>query len=221
MATVRRTRMDAPRSRASCLLVSSTSDAVPAVIGHGAAIRPTELLRPGLCDAGSGFTSMPAGSISPCLHLATGLCRFSLLFSGSSDCVQFFFVTLCNSCSMGSPRRTPRCLPWTPGHVHSEGCIIWRVSCHLLQRATTFPRPAHPLWPTFLSCVNFLSVFVFFMLDVLAHILIFGSVHHLYASYIYVLCLPATTLFLLHFLLAYFSFLFLCAPLCAIYLEGY
>jgi hypothetical protein len=163
MATVRRTRMDAPRSRASCLLVSSTSDAVPAVIGHGAAIRPTELLRPGLCDAGSGFTSMPAGSISPCLHLATGLCRFSLLFSGSSDCVQFFFVTLCNSCSMGSPRRTPRCLPWTPGHVHSEGCIIWRVSCHLLQRATTFPRPAHPLWPTLLSCENFLSVFVFFL----------------------------------------------------------
>jgi hypothetical protein len=32
----------------------------------------------------------------------------------------------------------------------------------------------------------------FFMLDVLAHILIFGSVQHLYASYIYVLCLPAS-----------------------------
>jgi hypothetical protein len=34
-------------------------------------------------------------------------------------------------------------------------------------------------------------------------------------------CTPPTLLFLLHFLLAYFSFLFLCAPLCAVYLEGY
>jgi hypothetical protein len=33
---------------------------------------------------------------------------------------------------------------------------------------------------------------VLFMFDVLAHILIFGSVQHLYASYIYVLCLPAS-----------------------------
>ena len=74
---------------------------------------------PGLFDA--GFTPMPAGSISPRLHPATRLCRFSLLFSGSSDCVQFFFVTLCNSCSMGSPRRMPRCRPRTQGHVHSEG----------------------------------------------------------------------------------------------------
>jgi hypothetical protein len=39
------------------------------------------------------------------------------------------------------------------------------------------------------------------MLDVLAHILIFGSVQHLYASYIYVLCLPAsTTLFFMRLL---------------------
>jgi hypothetical protein len=57
------------------------------------------------------------------------------------------------------------------------------------------------------------------MFDVLAHILIFGSVQHLHASYIYVLCLPAPTLFLMHSLLAYFFFLFLRAPLCAIYLE--
>ena len=67
-----------------------------------------------------------------------------------------------------------------------------------------------------------LCIRVFFMLDALAHILIFGSVQHLYASYIYVLCLPAPTpFFLLHFLLSYFSFLFSRAPLCAIYLEGY
>jgi len=62
-----------------------------------------------------------------------------------------------------------------------------------------------------------------FILDVLAHILIFRSVQHLYASYIYTLFLfpRPPTLFLLHFLLAYFSFLFSRAPLCAIYLEGY
>jgi hypothetical protein len=48
------------------------------------------------------------------------------------------------------------------------------------------PRPSSQF------CVNFLSVFVLFMFDVLAHILIFGSVQHLYASFIYVLCLPAS-----------------------------
>jgi hypothetical protein len=50
--------------------------------------------------------------------------------------------------------------------------------------------------PSSQFCVTFLSVFVLFMFDVLAHILIFGSVQHLYASYIYVLCLTASpTLF--------------------------
>jgi hypothetical protein len=58
------------------------------------------------------------------------------------------------------------------------------------------------------------------MFDVLAHILIFGSEQTLHASYIYVLCLPAPFFFLLNFLLAYFSFLFLCAPLCAILFGG-
>ena len=38
---------------------------------------------PGLCDA--GFTSMPAGSISPRLYPTTRLRRFSLLFYGFYD----------------------------------------------------------------------------------------------------------------------------------------
>jgi hypothetical protein len=84
-----------------------------------------------------------------------------------------------------------RCRPRTQGHVHSGGLNHLEGFLPLPSGATTFPSPAHPLWPNFLSCVNFLSVFVLFMFDVLAHILIFGSVHPLYASYIYVLCLPA------------------------------
>jgi hypothetical protein len=43
------------------------------------------------------------------------------------------------------------------------------------------------------------------------------SMHH---TCMFCVCRPPT-LFLLHFLLVYFSFLFLCAPLCAIHLEGY
>jgi hypothetical protein len=47
-----------------------------------------------------------------------------------------------------------------------------------------------------------------------AHSLIFGSVQRLYASYIYVLCLPAPPpFFLMHFLLTYFSFLLICTPI--------
>jgi hypothetical protein len=64
-------------------------------------------------------------------------------------------------------------------------------------------------------------IFAIYMLVVLAHILIFGSLHHLYASYIYVLCLTAPTLFLMISSLRLSLILFVCAPLCAIYLEGY
>jgi hypothetical protein len=58
LSPVRRTRTDAQRSRAFCLLVLSTPEAAQATLGHGAAIRPAELLCPGLCDTGS--TSMPS-----------------------------------------------------------------------------------------------------------------------------------------------------------------
>jgi hypothetical protein len=47
--------------------------------------------------------------------------------------------------------------------------------------------------PSSQFCVIFLSVFVIFILDVLAHILIFGSVQFLYASSIYTLFLYACT----------------------------
>jgi hypothetical protein len=67
--------------------------------------------------------------------------------------------------------------------------------------------------PSSQFCVNFLSVFVLFMFDVLAHILIFGSVQHLYASYIYVLCLPASpTLFFMRFSCVFLFALFMCTP---------
>jgi hypothetical protein len=42
-------------------------------------------------EGDAGFTSMPAGSISPRLHPATGLRRFSLLFYGFCARAQFFF----------------------------------------------------------------------------------------------------------------------------------
>jgi hypothetical protein len=51
------------------------------------------------------------------------------------------------------------------------------------------------------------------MIDVLTHILIFGSVHHLYASYIFVLCLPAShTLFFMRFSCVFLFALFMCTP---------
>jgi hypothetical protein len=96
LAPVRRTRTDAQRSRASSLLVPSTPEAAQAAIGHGADIRPAELLRPGLCETGS--TSMPAGIISPRLHPATELRRFSPLFYGSLHRAQFLLDQRCGSC---------------------------------------------------------------------------------------------------------------------------
>jgi hypothetical protein len=120
---------------------------------------------------------------------------------------------------MGQPRWTQRSRPRTQGHMHSEGRILCRASCHFLRRATTFPRPAHPLWPTFLSCVNFLSVFVLFIFDVLAPILIFESVQPLHASYIYVLCFPTPHPFSTAFPFCVFLFsLLMCTPMC--YLFG-
>jgi hypothetical protein len=51
------------------------------------------------------------------------------------------------------------------------------------------------------------------MFDVLAHIVIFGSVQYLYASYIYVLCLPASpTLFFMRFSCVFLFAPFVCTP---------
>jgi hypothetical protein len=67
--------------------------------------------------------------------------------------------------------------------------------------------------PSSQFCVNFLSVFVLlFMLDVLAHILIFGSVQHLHASYISPLFPTAFPSFVFLFSLL------MCTPMC--YLFG-
>jgi hypothetical protein len=103
--------------------------------------------RPGLFDQ-AGSSPVPAGSSFPRLHPAIGseevevrLRRFSPLFSGFLRPSPVLLDTRCNSCSKGSPRRTPRGRPRTKGHMHSEGRIICRASRHLLRRATSFQRP--------------------------------------------------------------------------------
>ena len=148
---------------------------------------------PGLCDA--GFTPLPAGSISPRLHPATRLCRFSLLFSGSSARVQFFFVTLCKLLLDGLSSQDAALPPTDSGSSafgglnHLEGFLPLPSEGYNISKARTSSMPDFPFLRKFPLCVC--TVFVFFLLNVLAHILIFGSVQHLYASYIYVLCLPA------------------------------
>ena len=118
------------------------------------------------------------------------------------------------SCLMGQPRRTLRSRPRTPGHRYSEGRINLQsflplpLEGDILSPVSRTSSTADlPLLREFSSLYSF-----FFMFDVLAHILLLGRLQPLYVSYIYVLCLPAPPFFLLHFLLAYFSFLFLCAP---------
>jgi hypothetical protein len=56
---------------------------------------------------------MSTRGISPRLHPAPGLRRFSPLFHGFCARTQFFFDTLCNSCSMGDPRKMRRGHPRT------------------------------------------------------------------------------------------------------------
>ena len=139
---------------------------------------------------------MPAGSISPRLHQATGLRRFSL-FPQRFFCPRPLLLSVQRSrasCLMGQPRWTPRCHLRTQGHMHSKA----DSSGGLL--ATSFGglhrfHGQHILYgrPSSQFCVIFLSVFVIFILDVLAHILIFGSVQFLYASSIYTLFLYACT----------------------------
>jgi hypothetical protein len=143
-----------------------------------------------LCEAGL-ITSVPAGCMFPPVHQATGLHRFSPLFYGRCDASHGFRTTCIRRAeSSAEPLATS-----FGGLQHFHGP-------HIL-----YDRPSSQF------CVNFLSVFVLFMLDVLAHILVFGSVLHLYASYIYVLCLSASpTLFLHAFFLRISLFSFYVHP---------
>jgi hypothetical protein len=56
---------------------------------------------------------MSTRGISPRLHPAPGLCRFSQIFHDFSARTQFFFDTLYNSYSMGDPRKMRRGHPRT------------------------------------------------------------------------------------------------------------
>ena len=75
------------------------------------------------------------------------------------------------------------------GLNHLEGFLPLPSEGYNISKARTSSMADLPFLRKFPLCVC--TVFVFFLLNVLAHILIFGSVQHLYASYIYVLCLPA------------------------------
>jgi hypothetical protein len=107
--------------------------------------------------------------------------------------------------------------------MHSEGSIIWRASRHFIRRATSFHRPLHPSsWPNFLFFRDFLFCLRNF------HVRCSCTQPYFWectasASIIHPCSVFARPppFFLLHFLLGHFSFLFLCAPLCAIFLEGY
>jgi hypothetical protein len=124
------------------------------------------------------------------VHPATGLRRFSPLFYGRCAAIHGF-----RAACIRRPESSGGLLATSFGGLqHFQGQ-------HIL-----YGRPSSQF------CVNFLSVFVLFMLDVRAHILIFGSVQHLYASYIYVLCLPASPHPFLHAFFLRISLFFLCTP---------
>jgi hypothetical protein len=161
------------------------------------------------------------GIFSP-LHQATGLRRFSQLFYGSLHSAQFLLDQRCDSCLRFLAGRSTAALGL------QDLCIRRDESSGGLL-ATSFGGLQHFHGPHILYgrpspqfCVNFLSVFVLFMLDVLAHILVFGSIQHVHASYIYVLCLPAppfsSCISVLRISL-FSSYVY--PPLCVIYLEGY
>jgi hypothetical protein len=116
---------------------------------------------------------------------------------------------------MGQPRWTPRSRPRTQGHMHSEGRILCRASRHFIRRATSFQHLLHPSsWPTFLFFRDFLFCLRNF------HVRCSRTQPHFWertvsACIIHICSMfPPPPLLLLQFLLAYFSFLFLCAPLC-------
>jgi hypothetical protein len=100
LATVRLTRTDAQRSRASCLLVPSTPEAAQAANGHGAAIRAAELLRPGPCVAGSNPCQHCWPSRQQLISLVPAP-RTSSLFAAHLRCLRsalFLLDLRCDSC---------------------------------------------------------------------------------------------------------------------------
>ena len=120
-------------------------------------------------------------------------------------------------------RRVPASLTARPGPMQSEGRLISRPSRHLIRRATSFHRPLHPSsWPTFLFFRDFLFCLHNF------HVRCSRTQPHFWERTVSACIMHQCSVFarpppffLLHFLLAYFPFLFLFVPLCAIYLEGY
>jgi hypothetical protein len=163
----------------------------------------------GLCDP----TSLSTGGVFSPLHKGTGLRRFVLIFS-----------VFCNKPSFFSPITVTPVMRFLAGRCAAahglRATCIWRAESSGGLPATSFGGLQHFHGPPLLSgrlssqfCVHFLSVFVFFMFDVLAHILTFGSVQHLYASYIYVLCVPAPpTLFFMRFSCVFLFAPFMCTP---------
>jgi hypothetical protein len=137
---------------------------------------------------------MPTGSIPPPLHQTTGFRRFSPLFSGHRAAAQGLIYA--RLCLMGDPSHHAALPPSVApsdsrtrafgGLNHLEGFLTLTSDDYNISTACTSSMTDLPLLRKFPLCIR-----VFFMLDVLAHILIFGSVQHLYASYIYTLFLFA------------------------------
>ena len=122
------------------------------------------------------------------------------------------------------PRRTLRCRPRIPGRRHSEGRINLPSFSPPPSEGYILSPASSPILLADLSLLQgFSLLYSQFPCSMFSRATSFLGAYSICMHHpsMFCVCTPPTLLFLLHFLLAYFSFLFLCAPLCAVYLEGY
>jgi hypothetical protein len=140
---------------------------------------------PGLGPCDADFTSMSAGSRIPHLHSDCRHRRFSPLFYVFLRPRPVLLDTRCNSClSLLAGRRAAA--------LGLRATCTRRAASSTGLLATSFGGLHHfkgSMPDLLFFWVIFYLVFAISTLDVLAHSLILGSVHHLYTSYIYVLFL--------------------------------
>jgi hypothetical protein len=150
---------------------------------------------------------MPTVSISPRLHPATGLRRFSPLFYGFMCQRPVLLDTRCNSCSKDSPRRTHPSKDSGPqafgGPHHLKGFSPPPLEDYIISQARIFS------WLTSLfSFRNLLFCFRDFHVRCSRTHPPFSGAYRLcmHHTSMFCVCPPHTPFFLMHFLLAYFFF---------------
>ena len=188
----------------------------------------------GLARAGG----VPAGGMFPPVYPAPGLRRFSPLFYDFCDRTQGLKYAG-TFCRLG---RVPANLParldpmsHVLGGLHH---LCSRYSRHLLRRATTGSkartsrrRPFFSFWVNFLFCIRdfYAALHMFLTLNMFSHTASFLGAYIICMHHpsMFCVCPPPHFFFLLHLLLAYFSYLsvmclfFLSFPLflCPVYWE--